>query len=228
MKKLQNQLLKAQTELKAPKGQYNSFGKYKYRNAEDILEAAKPVNDKHGLTLVLTDEPVLIGDWHYIKATARISHEDDSLEVTAYARESLNKKGMDDSQITGTASSYARKYALNGLYLIDDTKDADTDEHRLQGDKQPNKPKVKVASEHQVKQLKSALAEYAELTGNDDAQGKGKLSAWALGQLEVENYADIPAAKITPFIAKVKKKIESQKEQEQESLFEGTTTKPKA
>ena len=131
---MQQRLIVAQSELKAPKGQYNSFGKYKYRSAEDILEAVKPVNEKNGLFLRLYDEPVMVGDRIYIKATAEITDELNSqtYKVTAYAREPLNKKGMDESQITGTASSYARKYALNGLYLIDDTKDADTDEHQKQ------------------------------------------------------------------------------------------------
>ena len=131
---LQQRLIVAQSELKAPKGQYNSFGKYKYRSAEDILEAVKPVNEKNGLFLRLYDEPVIVGDRIYIKATAEITDELNSqtYKVTAYAREPLSKKGMDESQITGTASSYARKYALNGLYLIDDTKDADTDEHQKQ------------------------------------------------------------------------------------------------
>lgn len=136
-------LLTIQHELKAPKGQFNSFGKYNYRSAEDILEAVKPLNAEKGLLLTLSDEPVLVGEYQYIKATATITDGNDSLNVTAYARESQTKKGMDDSQITGTASSYARKYALNGLYLIDDTKDADTDEFKNQGNnsKQPEKPR---------------------------------------------------------------------------------------
>lgn len=128
-------LIEIQKELKAPKGQYNSFGKYKYRSAEDILEAVKPLNAKHGLLLTLSDEPIMVGEWHYIKATAMITDGQIERVVTAYARESENKKGMDHSQITGTASSYARKYALNGLYLIDDTKDADTDEYQNQNNK---------------------------------------------------------------------------------------------
>lgn len=139
MSDLTKSLINVQNELKAPKGQYNSFGKYKYRSAEDILESVKPLNVKYGLLLTLEDEPLLIGDWHYIKAKATIKNEEESFSVTAYARESATKKGMDDSQITGTASSYARKYALNGLYLIDDTKDADTDEYQSQNNKQPSK-----------------------------------------------------------------------------------------
>ncbi len=121
-----------QIELKAPKGQYNSFGKYSYRSCEDILEAVKPLLSKNGLTLLLTDEPVAVGNRVYIKATARLMGDNDVIEVTAYAREPEDKKGMDTSQVTGTASSYARKYALNGLFLIDDTKDADTDEYKKQ------------------------------------------------------------------------------------------------
>lgn len=124
------ELLQIQSELKAPKGQYNSFGKYKYRSCEDILEAVKPLCVKYGVILTLSDEIVQVGERYYIKATANLSKEGcTDISVTAYARESLDKKGMDDSQITGTASSYARKYALNGLFCIDDTKDADTDEY---------------------------------------------------------------------------------------------------
>lgn len=124
------ELLQIQSELKAPKGQYNSFGKYKYRSCEDILEAVKPLCVKYGVILTLSDEIVQVGERYYIKATANLSKEGCSdVSVTAYAREALEKKGMDDSQITGTASSYARKYALNGLFCIDDTKDADTDEY---------------------------------------------------------------------------------------------------
>ena len=135
-------LIKVQNELKAPKGNYNSFGKYKYRSAEDILESVKPLNADNGLLLTLSDKPTLIGEWHYIEATATITDGETSLSVTAYARESLNKKGMDESQITGTASSYARKYALNGLYLIDDTKDADTDEYQQQTNQEQSPKKA--------------------------------------------------------------------------------------
>lgn len=124
----------AQAELKAPKNQYNSFGKYNYRSCEDILEAAKPINKKNGLVLLLTDKPVCIGQRYYIEATARLYdiESEQFIEATASAREADTKKGMDDSQVTGTASSYARKYALNGLFNIDDTKDADTDAYKKQ------------------------------------------------------------------------------------------------
>lgn len=115
-----------QSELKAPKGQYNSFGKYKYRSCEDILEGVKPLLAKHGLVLTIQDSIDLIGDRFYVKATATITDGKEQLSTSAYARESLDKKGMDASQVTGATSSYARKYALNGLLAIDDTKDADT------------------------------------------------------------------------------------------------------
>lgn len=155
-------LLNIQQELKAPKGQYNSFGKYKYRSCEDILESVKPLLKKYKCIITLTDELVVLGDntaihytenyydkdlkkenvrnvvangqRYYIKATVTIYDTDskDSISNIAYAREEEYKKGMDGSQITGTASSYARKYALNGLFAIDDTKDADTDEYTKQ------------------------------------------------------------------------------------------------
>ena len=128
-----NTLLTIQSELKAPKGQYNSFGKYKYRSCEDILEAVKPILKKHGATLVLSDEIKNIGDRYYIEARAILSKDGEVImTTTALAREPQEKKGMDESQITGTASSYARKYALNGMFLIDDTKDDDTDEQRIE------------------------------------------------------------------------------------------------
>jgi essential recombination function protein len=115
-----------QSELKAPKWQYNSFGKYNYRSCEDILEGVKPLLTKHGLVLTIQDSIDLIGDRFYVKATATITDGKEQLSTSAYARESLDKKGMDASQVTGATSSYARKYALNGLLAIDDTKDADT------------------------------------------------------------------------------------------------------
>lgn len=123
-------LINVQAELKAPKGQTNTFGKYKYRSCEDILEAVKPLLNKYKASLTISDSLELVGDRYYIKATATFIDVESGVTMTntAYARESAEKKGMDDSQVTGATSSYARKYALNGLFLIDDTKDADTDE----------------------------------------------------------------------------------------------------
>ena len=121
---IQQKLFKIQKAIKAPKSQFNKFGHYYYRNCEDIFEATKPHLDD--CTVTITDEIVLIGNRFYVKATATISDHEGSISVSAYAREADSKKGMDESQITGASSSYARKYALNGLFLIDDTKDADS------------------------------------------------------------------------------------------------------
>lgn len=121
-------LIEIQKELKAPKGQYNSFGKYKYRNCEDILEAVKPLLSARNLFITLNDDIIAVNERYYVKATATI-YDDAGKEIAhtcAYAREEENKKGMDGSQVTGASSSYARKYALNGLFAIDDTKDSDT------------------------------------------------------------------------------------------------------
>lgn len=121
------ELIAIQSELKAPKSQFNKFGGYKYRKAEDILEAVKPLLAKQKCTLIITDDVVLIGNRIYVKATATIKNEKGEFETTTgWAREEETKKGMDGSQITGASSSYARKYALNGLFAIDDNADSDT------------------------------------------------------------------------------------------------------
>lgn len=156
-------LIRLQVELKAPKGQRNSFGNYNYRSAEDILEAVKPLLGKYNLTQIISDEILVLGDGqaefdyvesvgkynkeeytpqtkktgqrYYVKSTVTLINSEkpeEKISVTGFARESESKKGMDESQITGTASSYARKYALNGLYAIDDTKDSDTDAYKKQ------------------------------------------------------------------------------------------------
>lgn len=127
-------LMAVQAELKAPKNQHNSFGKYDYRSAEDIIEAVKPLLKENGLFLNMSDEVVLVGDRYYIKATVKVVDvvTGESVQTSALAREAAQKKGMDESQVTGTASSYARKYALNGLFAIDDNRDADTNEYGRQ------------------------------------------------------------------------------------------------
>lgn len=136
-----------QAALKAPKSQFNSFGGYHYRNAEDILEAVKPLLAQQGCVLTCADEIVLIGERYYVKATATICNKEGQIVQTcAYAREEESKKGMDGSQVTGASSSYARKYALNGLFCIDDTKDSDTTntgDQKPQPEKKPA-PKKKV------------------------------------------------------------------------------------
>lgn len=155
------ELVSIQQELKAPKGQYNSFGKYHYRSCEDILEAVKPILGKHSCILLLSDEIVFIEGRHYLKATATIfNSEGTRVAVSALAREPLDKKGMDDSQITGMASSYARKYALNGLFCIDDTKDADTMDNSSKANPAPkplSAPKSDKPMMHQGHQNWSAL-----------------------------------------------------------------------
>ena len=133
-------LCEIQHSLKAPKGQRNTFGNYNYRSCEDILEAVKPLLHDAGLVLTLSDDITEVGGRVYVKATATLTDGTDSVTNTAYAREAETKKGMDESQITGTASSYARKYALNGLFCIDDTKDAETPEYHARTARQPDHP----------------------------------------------------------------------------------------
>lgn len=137
-------LSEIQKTLKAPKNQYNKFGKYNYRSCEDIVEGVKP--HLKGLILTLSDEMVLIGNRYYIKATASITDNEKTITANGFAREAESQKGMSDAQVTGSTSSYARKYALNGLFCIDDTKDSDTDENKNQSDNTP----VQKATEKQI------------------------------------------------------------------------------
>lgn len=132
-------LTEIQTELKAPKNQFNSFGKYKYRSCEDILEAVKPLLKKHGATLSITDEVIEVGGMVFIEAQCVLLCGDDEVIVRAQAGIDPNRKGMDIAQSFGSSSSYARKYALNGLFLIDDTKDADATNDHSQTVKEPSK-----------------------------------------------------------------------------------------
>lgn len=149
-KTIHQKLIAIQTELKAPKSQFNKFGGYNYRNCEDILEAVKPLCAKHDVVPLLSDEIVMIGERYYVKGIAKITDGKDEIVTTAFARESIDKKGMDESQITGSASSYARKYALNGLFCIDDTKDADFMDNS-QNSKSQQQPKPQPAKETHVK-----------------------------------------------------------------------------
>ena len=136
-----DKLAAIQTKLHAPKNQKNTFGGYNYRSCEDILEAVKPLLD--GLVLTITDEVTDVGGRIYVKATARLTDGKDAMTATAFAREAESRKGMDESQITGSTSSYARKYALNGLFLIDDNKDADSQDNSEQGQKAKPQPAQK-------------------------------------------------------------------------------------
>lgn len=165
-----------QVELKAPKNLYNSFGKYKYRNAESILEAAKPLCAKHGCTMTVSDEVILIGSRYYIKATATVQDKDgNAASTTALAREDETKKGMDGAQITGTASSYARKYALNGLFCIDDTKDPDSDENPNQTTAEPQRDTNAAAARLAARaECQRAVKSYCQKNNADEAD------AWKL------------------------------------------------
>ena len=142
-------LTQIQNELKAPKSQYNSFGKYKYRNAEDIEQALKPLLAKYGATLTIDEDVRMVGDRIYFVETARYKDQEQEVKVQGWARESQNKKGMDDSQISGATSSYAVKYALAKLFLIDDTRDTDSNEYQRK-QQQPKKIKIKKMTEDEL------------------------------------------------------------------------------
>ena len=195
-------LMNIQKELKAPKGQYNSFGKYKYRSCEDILESVKPLLEKYKVTIILTDKLEQIGERYYIRAKAILidTESNNSIENTAYAREEETKKGMDGSQITGTSSSYARKYALNGLLLIDDTKDADTDEFAKENNKGKTKeePKEKKITPGQLKVL-------SKLYTGDNLVKLLELN-------KIDKLEDMSMEKANEIILKLKKKGEEKNE----------------
>ena len=157
---LLDSLVEIQKKLKAPKDLYNKFGNYKYRSAESILEAVKPLLAENGVLLTITDEIVMIGNRYYVKSTATAQKDGETMCGIGYAREDDSKKGMDGSQVTGASSSYARKYALNGLFLIDDTKDVDTDEYRNQQESaakkaqpKPSQPQPEKQSQPQQQQI---------------------------------------------------------------------------
>lgn len=148
-----------QSKLKAPKAQKNSFGNYNYRSCEDIVEALKPIINEAGYWLIITDEMVMLGNRFYIKATATLTNGKDIFSATGFAREEETKKGMDASQITGSASSYARKYALNGLLAIDDTKDSDSTNYH--GKEEPKKEATKT---NDLPWLNQGTKEYKDIT----------------------------------------------------------------
>ena len=177
------ELIEIQKKLKAPKGQYNSFGKYKYRSAEDILEAVKPLCHENNCTLTLSDTLENIGDRYYIKATVSITNGTETVSVSAYAREDETKKGMDGSQITGTASSYARKYALNGLFCIDDTKDADTDEYKRQSTGNSKKESQKAAPKFSREELETKIVALCDAKRLDVAEICKKVKVGSLEEL---------------------------------------------
>lgn len=174
---IKEKLGRIQTEIKAPKNLYNKFGKYKYRNAEGICEAVKPFLEKEKCCLILSDEIAEIGGKAYVKATAELYDCEaiGSIAVTAYAREADEKKGMDDAQITGATSSYARKYALNGLFLLDDTKDPDTDEYREEQKEREqqdqDQKKTETVAKQKISSVKAeALRKMLQSKGVDEAK----------------------------------------------------------
>lgn len=195
------ELIDIQNELKAPKGQYNSFGNYKYRSAEDILEAVKPLLKKYGCQLTLSDQVMEVGGRIYVCACARIQKGENTQYVEAWAREAETKKGMDVSQITGTASSYARKYALNGLFLIDDTRDADTDAYKKQTSgvpkDLPKEEQDKLMSKITKDDAKKLIAFAQKIGwGNTDKEA----STMLLGDFGVERLTQITRAEYATFI----------------------------
>ena len=161
---IHEKMMKIQTTLKATKNKWNDYGKYNCRNAEGILEAVKPLLEEQKLAMYITDDVIAVGDRVYVKATVKVQdiETEASVVTTALAREALNKKGMDDSQITGTASSYARKYALNGIFLLDDTKDADTDENQKERTARANKQEQEKNKE-KLEQMKISLVKQKTL-----------------------------------------------------------------
>lgn len=188
------QLQAVQSALKAPKGQYNSFSKFNYRSCEDILEALKPLLAEHGACLTLSDKVNHVGDRFYVEATATFTVGENSVSVTASAREEVDKKGMSEAQITGATSSYARKYALNGLFAIDDTKDADT---------QGNREKPPTANvEHVGKDLElptatvEKIVELAKKAKITQGQMKKKIESLKSGKTKIEELNVAEAATI--------------------------------
>jgi hypothetical protein len=207
---IKQKLLAIQSELKAPKSQYNTFGKYSFRSSEDITEAVKPLCVKYKALLTVTDSVVLTGERYYIQATAVLEdlESDGFKQVTAFAREEDSKKGMDASQVSGATSSYARKYALNGLFAIDDTKDADSQDNREQPKPKakplqtaaagkPASSAVELAKTWDINNIKIAARKVTGLS--DDAE----LVAWIEETLEWP-LAKLPKAKVPAAIDKIK------------------------
>ncbi|EAR1629016.1 ERF family protein [Salmonella enterica subsp. diarizonae] len=173
-------LINIQSSLNAPKNQYNSFGKYHYRSCEDIMAALKPLLKQEGVLQYITDEVVLIGNRFYVKSTVTLTDGESSISNAAFAREEETKKGADGSQITGSASSYARKYALNGMYNIDDAKDADTDEHKQQQNAAPAKQTKSSPSSPAPEQVLKAFTEAASNKNTLDELKQVFAKAWKM------------------------------------------------
>jgi|11_taG_2_1085331.scaffolds.fasta_scaffold04108_2 hypothetical protein len=188
MKKLVEKIIDIQSKLNAPKSQLNSFGNYRYRSCEDILVALKPFLAQHGLIQTISDSVQVHGDRFYIMATVKVTDGENSIITEALARESLTKKGADDSQITGAASSYARKYALNGMWLIDDSKDADTEEFRKQSTEKAQKEIINKSKEYITQDQKEDLEELLIKTKADMIAFMKFCKVSSIGEIEASNY----------------------------------------
>lgn len=209
MNNVYEKLQEVQKELKAPKNLYNSFGKYNYRSCESILESAKPLLNKLNVVLTLSDEVIAIGDRVYVKATAhfRDVETDTSITNTAWAREDEFKKGMDGSQITGTASSYARKYCLNGLFLIDDTKDADTDEMKNEAENRFEKTKKEKVGDNIVKSVRMTI----------EKNPNGMTEEGICKYFKIEKLEDMTMEQNAEFIRMVSEAAKKQKKEDKAS-----------
>ena len=187
MQEFIKKIVAIQSSLNAPKNQYNSFGKYKYRSCEDILEALKPLLSQYGLVQTITDSVEFLGDRYYIKASVVVTDGVNRIENAAMAREEESKKGMDASQLTGATSSYARKYALNGMWCIDDSKDADTNEHTAQTNNQPASHKQAQPNQSSGKIDRSQLSALKNAIVNKGYGVKSVCESWEIGSLaEIE------------------------------------------
>ena len=211
---LKEKLMNIQAELKAPKNLKNTFGGYNYRNAESILEALKPLLVKYKATVTITDTIEVIGDRIYVKATASIYTAEEGITempiaVSAYAREADSKKGMDDAQVTGATSSYARKYALNGLFLLDDTKDVDSEEYQAQASRAAAKEKPK-PKQSKPAEAKAEPAEVIPLTEEEllflSSRYKGDNLTKLLDYYKIEDISLIEPTEGRNLIAMIKAK----------------------
>lgn len=215
---LKEKLMHIQEELKAPKNLHNNFGGYNYRNAESILEALKPLLVKYGATVTITDMIVQVGDRIYVNSTATIydADGDAKLSVEAYAREAETKKGMDDAQVTGATSSYARKYALNGLFLLDDTEDVDSEAYQAQAKPEPQKAQPKKAPAKKAEPKKEELKDVPPLTEEEllflSQRYSGENLEKLLDYFKIEDISQIEPAAGRALI----KKIQEQKKKKAE------------
>ena len=228
-------LLCVQTELKAPKSQFNKFGGYNYRNCEDILEAVKPILARYKAVVLLSDELAEVKDRIYVKATAlfvNVEKPEEKIIATAYAREEESKKGMDGSQVTGASSSYARKYALNGLFDIDDNKDSDTtNDHGKsnnavsfsQPPKKPEKPKssppkqTTTLSEEARTELNTAIARYSKLSNIPVAKVVGEVQA--LAGIQMKDVKESDVEKVLDVLSTMTEEIQFMKMQAEDEGF---------